>query len=93
MINDKVDFTYLKPYGSKEDVIKFLEEAKKYNPYAVCLFPKWTGLANWYLSQTNIKIVNPLDHNIIVYNLISNLNTKEMVFLLIRIVYNCLKLH
>ena len=57
LINDKVDYTYLKPYGTCKDVVDFLYKALDYKPYAVCVFPQWVPLANDVLKDTDIKIV------------------------------------
>ncbi len=54
--NNYVDYTLLKPNASKKDILDFLEEAKKYNPISVCIFPYWVELARKTLKDTNIKI-------------------------------------
>ena len=44
-INRMIDHTILKADASKEDVMKIIEEAKKYRFYSVCINPTWVALA------------------------------------------------
>ena len=44
-INRMIDHTILKADASKEDVMKIIEEAKKYRFYSVCINPTWVSLA------------------------------------------------
>lgn len=40
-----IDHTNLKPYASKEDIIRLCDEAIQYNFYAVCVNPYRVKLA------------------------------------------------
>lgn len=44
-INRMIDHTLLKADATKEDVMKIIEEAKKYRFYSVCINPTWVTLA------------------------------------------------
>lgn len=44
-INRMIDHTILKADATKADVMKIIEEAKKYRFYSVCINPTWVGLA------------------------------------------------
>lgn len=44
-INRMIDHTILKADAKKEDVMKIIEEAKKYRFYSVCINPTWVALA------------------------------------------------
>lgn len=44
-INRMIDHTILKADAKKEDVMKIIEEAKKYRFYSVCVNPTWVALA------------------------------------------------
>jgi deoxyribose-phosphate aldolase len=44
-INRMIDHTILKADASKEEVMKIIEEAKKYRFYSVCINPTWVSLA------------------------------------------------
>jgi len=53
-----IDHTNLKPYATKEDIIKLCEEAKKYGFYAVCVNPYRVKLAKEQLKDTNVKVAS-----------------------------------
>ena len=53
-----IDHTNLKPYATKEDIIKLCEEAKKYGFYAVCVNPYRVKLAKEQLKGTDIKVAS-----------------------------------
>lgn len=53
-----IDHTNLKPYATKEDIIKLCEEAKKYGFYAVCVNPYRVKLAKEQLEGTDIKVAS-----------------------------------
>ncbi|MCA6214845.1 deoxyribose-phosphate aldolase [Thermococcus bergensis] len=53
-----IDHTNLKPYATKEDIIKLCEEAKKYGFYAVCVNPYRVKLAKEQLEGTGIKVAS-----------------------------------
>lgn len=44
-INRMIDHTILKADAQKADVMKIIEEAKKYRFYSVCINPTWVALA------------------------------------------------
>ena len=44
-INRMIDHTILKADATKADVMKIIEEAKKYRFYSVCINPTWVALA------------------------------------------------
>jgi deoxyribose-phosphate aldolase len=48
----------LKPYATKEDIIKLCEEAKEHNFYAVCVNPYRVKLAKEQLKETDIKVAS-----------------------------------
>lgn len=56
MINDKVDYTFLKPYATDDELKEFLRGAITYKPYAVCVFPSAVLRAKIDLKDTGIKI-------------------------------------
>ncbi|MCP1123458.1 deoxyribose-phosphate aldolase [Bacillus sp. 3103sda1] len=51
-----IDHTVLKPNTTKEDVMKVLEEAKKYNFASVCINPTWVKLAAEELAGHNVDV-------------------------------------
>ncbi|WP_457752977.1 deoxyribose-phosphate aldolase [Thermococcus sp.] len=53
-----IDHTNLKPYATKEDIIRLCEEAKKYGFYAVCVNPYRVKLAKETLKGTDIKVAS-----------------------------------
>ena len=53
-----IDHTNLKPYATREDIIKLCEEAKKYGFYAVCVNPYRVKLAKEQLKGTDIKVAS-----------------------------------
>lgn len=44
-LNRMIDHTILKADATKDDVMKIIEEAKKYHFYSVCINPTWVNLA------------------------------------------------
>ncbi|MGM0214573.1 deoxyribose-phosphate aldolase [Enterococcus sp. AZ109] len=44
-LNRAIDHTILKADATKEDVMKIIEEAKKYHFYSVCINPTWVSMA------------------------------------------------
>lgn len=44
-LNRMIDHTILKADATKDDVMKIIEEAKKYHFYSVCINPTWVSLA------------------------------------------------
>ncbi|WP_243521633.1 deoxyribose-phosphate aldolase [Bacillus pseudomycoides] len=51
-----IDHTVLKPNTIKEDVMKVLEEAKKYNFASVCINPTWVKLAAEELAGHDVDV-------------------------------------
>ncbi|WP_457742890.1 deoxyribose-phosphate aldolase [Thermococcus sp.] len=51
-----IDHTNLKPYATKEDIIKLCDEAIKYNFYAVCVNPYRVKLARDYLREKKADV-------------------------------------
>ncbi|AMQ18643.1 deoxyribose-phosphate aldolase [Thermococcus peptonophilus] len=51
-----IDHTNLKPYATKEDIIKLCDEAIEYGFYAVCVNPYRVKLAKDYLREKNANI-------------------------------------
>lgn len=55
-IEKYIDHTNINPNCTKEDVIKLVEEAKKYNFYSVVVLPYYAKFAKELLKDTSIKI-------------------------------------
>lgn len=53
-INRMIDHTILKANASEEDVLKIIEEAKKYEFFSVCVNPYWVALASEQLAGTDV---------------------------------------
>ncbi|ENQ3107451.1 deoxyribose-phosphate aldolase [Bacillus sp. 491mf] len=51
-----IDHTVLKPDTKKEDVMKVLEEAKRYNFASVCINPTWVKLAAEELAGHDVDV-------------------------------------
>ncbi|NJE05463.1 deoxyribose-phosphate aldolase [Thermococcus sp. M36] len=51
-----IDHTNLKPYATREDIIRLCEEAKKYGFYAVCVNPYRVRLAKEVLGDSGVKV-------------------------------------
>lgn len=66
-LNSYIEHTLLKQDASKSEIIKLLDEAKKYNFLGVCVNPCNVKFAKQYLKDTDIKIVTvvgfPLGQN------------------------------
>ena len=56
-LNKYIEHTLLKQDAIGEEVIKLLDEAKKYNFLGVCVNPVNVSLAKEYLKDTGIKVV------------------------------------
>ncbi len=56
-LNKYIEHTLLKQEAGKEEVIKLLDEAKKYNFFGVCVNPVNVKMAKDYLEGTNIQVV------------------------------------
>ncbi|WP_371731582.1 deoxyribose-phosphate aldolase [Thermococcus sp. MV11] len=51
-----IDHTNLKPYATKDDIIKLCDEAIEYNFYAVCVNPYRVRLAKEYLREKKADV-------------------------------------
>lgn len=51
-----IDHTILKADATKEDVLKVIEEAKKYHFYSVCINPTWVALAKKELQGEPVAV-------------------------------------
>lgn len=56
-LNKYIEHTLLKQDAKKEEIIKLVEEARKYNFLGVCVNPSYVSLAKQYLKDTGIKVV------------------------------------
>ncbi len=56
-LNKYIEHTLLKQDAKKEEIIKLVEEARKYNFLGVCVNPSYVSLAKQYLKDTDIKVV------------------------------------
>lgn len=54
-LNRMIDHTILKANASEEDVLKIIEEAKKYEFFSVCVNPYWVALAHEKLAGTTVS--------------------------------------
>lgn len=55
-----IDNTYLKASASKEEIIRFLEDCKRFHFAAAVVFPYWVPLAVRVLQDTDVKICTPI---------------------------------
>lgn len=55
-INRMIDHTILKADAQKEDVMRIIEEAKKYRFYSVCINPTWVALAAQELQGAPVAV-------------------------------------
>ena len=51
-----IDHTNLKPYATREDIIRLCDEAIQYGFYAVCVNPYRVKLAKDYLREKNADV-------------------------------------
>lgn len=56
-LNKYIEHTLLKQDAKKEEIIKLVEEARKYDFLGVCVNPSYVSLAKQYLKDTDIKVV------------------------------------
>ena len=56
-LNKYIEHTLLKQDAKKEEIIKLVDEARKYNFLGVCVNPSYVSLAKQYLKDTDIKVV------------------------------------
>ncbi len=55
-----IDNTFLKASARREEVIRFLEESKRYHFAAAVVFPYWVPLAVRHLEGTDVKVCTPI---------------------------------
>ncbi|MGX7272204.1 MULTISPECIES: deoxyribose-phosphate aldolase [Enterococcus] len=55
-INQMIDHTILKADAKEEDVLRIIEEAKKYEFFSVCINPCWVALAKEHLAGTSVDV-------------------------------------
>lgn len=55
-----IDNTFLRPTGTKEDIIKFCDECKKYHFAAAVVFPFWLPLVASELENSDVKVCTPI---------------------------------
>ncbi len=51
-----IDHTILKADAKEEDVLRIIEEAKKYEFFSVCINPCWVALAKEHLAGTSVAV-------------------------------------
>ncbi|EOL50406.1 deoxyribose-phosphate aldolase [Enterococcus caccae ATCC BAA-1240] len=51
-----IDHTILKADAKEEDVLRIIEEAKKYEFFSVCINPCWVALAKEHLAETSVDV-------------------------------------
>ncbi|PAT01850.1 deoxyribose-phosphate aldolase [Candidatus Izimaplasma bacterium ZiA1] len=55
-LNKMIDHTYLKAFGTSEEINTLLKEAKEYNFKSVCVNPFWVEHANLELKGTEVLV-------------------------------------
>lgn len=55
-LNRMIDHTILKPEAKEEDVLRIIDEAKKYHFYSVCINPTWVKFAAEKLAGEPIAV-------------------------------------
>lgn len=55
-VNQMIDHTILKADAKEEDVLRIVEEAKKYEFFSVCINPCWVALAKEHLAGTSVDV-------------------------------------
>jgi deoxyribose-phosphate aldolase len=55
-LNQMIDHTILKADATEADVLRIIEEAKKYNFFSVCINPCWVSLAKEELAGTDVAV-------------------------------------
>ena len=51
-----IDYTLLKPDATRDDIVRFCEEAKEYSFWSVCVNPYYVSLASEILKNSDIKV-------------------------------------
>ncbi|MBO0472115.1 deoxyribose-phosphate aldolase [Enterococcus ureasiticus] len=55
-VNQMIDHTILKADAKEEDVLRIVEEAKKYEFFSVCINPCWVAIAKEHLAGTSVDV-------------------------------------
>lgn len=55
-LNRMIDHTILKADATEEDVLRIIEEAKKYHFYSICINPTWVSLAKEQLKGEPVAV-------------------------------------
>lgn len=55
-VNKMIDHTYLKAFGTNEEIDTLLAEAKEYDFKSVCVNPFWVKKANEVLEETDVLV-------------------------------------
>ncbi len=55
-VNEIIDHTQLKPFATREDIVKLCEEAKEHKMGAVCINPYFVPFAKEKLRDTRVKV-------------------------------------
>ena len=55
-LNKMIDHTYLKAFGTNEEIDTLLAEAKEYDFKSVCVNPFWVKKANEVLEETDVLV-------------------------------------
>ena len=55
-----IDNTFLKPAATRDDIIKFCEDGKRYHFAAVVVLPFWVPLAVRQLEGSDVKVCTPI---------------------------------
>jgi deoxyribose-phosphate aldolase len=55
-LNRMIDHTILKADAAEEDVLRIIEEAKKYQFFSVCINPAWVALAKEKLAGESVAV-------------------------------------
>ncbi|WP_207696458.1 deoxyribose-phosphate aldolase [Enterococcus sp. DIV0212c] len=55
-LNQMIDHTILKADAQEEDILRIIEEAKKYEFFSVCINPCWVALAKEHLAGTSVDV-------------------------------------
>src|SRR3990172_5367166 len=50
-----LDYTLLRPQATRQDVIRYCDEAKRLHFAAVCVFPYWVPLVSRQLAGSDVK--------------------------------------
>lgn len=77
-LNKLIDHTYLKAFGTKEDIDKLLDEAKEFDFKSVCVNPSWVSYASKALEESDVLVCTvigfPLGQNTMETKVFETLN-------------------